>query len=123
MKKLTLATLVLAMALPAGGVFAQQKMNDMKCADMKDMKCMDMSEKSATNQHATHMAKGMVKKIDTKTGMVTVAHEAVTSMKWPAMTMSFKVKDQMLLEKFTAGNKVEFEFKQEGKDFVVTAVK
>src|SRR6266446_6669221 len=102
MKKFALATIVLTLALPAVGVFAQQKMDDMKGMDMKNM---DMSKKPAASMPAaakqtTHMAKGVVKKVDAKTGMVTVAHEPVKSMNWPAMTMAFKVKDKALLNKF-----------------------
>ena len=133
MKKATLATIVLALALPAGGAFAQQKMDDMKCTNMKDMKCMDMkgkdmknmdmSKKPAGSKQTTHMAKGVVKKIDTQTGMVTVVHGPVQSMNWPAMTMSFKVKDKMLLNKFADGKEVEFEFAKEGKTYVVKSVK
>jgi Cu/Ag efflux protein CusF len=38
------------------------------------------------------------------------------------MTMAFKVEDPSLLAKFTAGKKTAFEFKQEGKDYVITSV-
>jgi Cu(I)/Ag(I) efflux system protein CusF len=44
-------------------------------------------------------------------------------MNWPAMTMTFKVKDKALLQKVKQGEKVNFEFVQQGKDYVVTAVK
>jgi Cu/Ag efflux protein CusF len=39
------------------------------------------------------------------------------------MTMPFTVKDKALLEKLQAGNKVEFEFVQQGKEYVITTVK
>jgi len=47
----------------------------------------------------------------------------VASLKWPAMTMSFLVKDKATLEKLREGGKVEFEFVQQGKDYVITSVK
>ena len=47
----------------------------------------------------------------------------VKSMKWPAMTMTFKVKDKAMLDKLGAGKKVEVEFEQRGKDYVITSVK
>lgn len=119
MKKTAITLFASAAALLASSAFAQAKMDDMKS--------MDMDKKPAVSkmqQHAkTHTATGVVKNVDTASDIVTVAHGPVKSMKWPAMTMGFKVKDKMLLEKFTAGNKVKFEFKQEGKDYVVTAVK
>ncbi|VTU42384.1 copper-binding protein [Variovorax sp. RA8] len=98
---------------------------DMKGMDMKgmNMDCPDMSKKPAADKQSTHMAKGVVKKINAKTGMVTVAHEPVQSMNWPAMTMDFKVKDKMLLKKFADGKDVEFEFAKEGSGYVVKSVK
>ncbi len=39
------------------------------------------------------------------------------------MTMGFKVADKSLLDKLTEGKKVEVEFKQMGKDYVITSVK
>jgi Cu(I)/Ag(I) efflux system protein CusF len=64
-----------------------------------------------------------VTKVDGAAGTVTVAHGPVASMNWGAMTMTFKVKDKMLMEKFAVKSKVSFEFVQDGKDFVVTGVK
>ena len=70
-----------------------------------------------------HKAVGVVKKVDAKAGSVTLAHEPVPSMKWPSMTMAFQVKDKAVLDKLAEGKRVEFEFEQRGKDYVVTAVK
>lgn len=122
MKKVAIATLVLATLLPAATVLAQQKMDDMKGMDMgKGMaKGMDMG-KAATQ--TTHAGQGVVKKINAKAGVVTIAHEPVNSMNWPAMTMGFKVKDAMLLDKLAQGKKVRFEFVREGDDYVVTSLK
>lgn len=113
MKKAALPSLVLALVLPAAAAMAQQKMDD----------GMDMAKKPAAGMPMAHKAMGTVKKVDAKTGVVTVAHEPVKTMNWPAMTMGFKVKDKMLLDKFSDGKKVEFEFMQEGKDYVITGVR
>jgi Cu(I)/Ag(I) efflux system periplasmic protein CusF len=72
---------------------------------------------------AAHQATGVVKKVDLKAGTVTLAHDPVKSLKWPAMTMGFTVKDKALLEKLPPGKKIEFEFVQQGKDYVITSVK
>ena len=72
---------------------------------------------------AAHQATGVVKTVDAKAGTVTLAHDPVKSLKWPAMTMGFQVKDKALLDKLQPGKKIEFEFVQQGKDYVVTAVK
>jgi len=114
MKKLTLA-FTLAAILPASAVLAQQKMDDMKM--------MDMMKKPAAEAQATHMATGVVKKVDAKAGIATIAHEPVASLNWPAMTMGFMVKDNMLLDKLSVGKKVSFEFAQGDKGYVITSVK
>lgn len=117
MKKSVLPSLVLALILPAAAAMAQQKMDDMKGMGMA------MAKKPAAGMPMAHKAMGTVKSVDAKTGVVTVAHEPVKTMNWPAMTMGFKVKDKMLLDKLGDGKKVEFEFMQEDKDYVITGVK
>lgn len=86
---------------------------------MEDMGKMEKSSKSA----ATHKATGVVKTIDRAKGTVTLAHEPVKSLNLPAMTMSFAVKQKPLFDKLQAHKKVEIEFVQQGKDYVITAVK
>lgn len=84
---------------------------------------MDMAKKPAARAPMAHKAMGTVKKVDAKAGVVTLAHEPIKSLNWPSMTMGFKVKDKMLMDKLTDGRKVEFEFMQEDKDYVITDVK
>ena len=105
-----IAMIVLAMFLAAGVALAQSKEHDM------DMKAMP-------GEPAVHRAIGVVKSVDTQAGKVTVAHGPVKSLDWPAMTMTFAVRDQALLSKLGADKKVEVEFVQDGKDYVVTKVK
>ena len=93
---------------------------DMKAGDMKDMPTKDMGHKGITKMHT---AKGTVKSVDTKAGTVTIDHEPVKSMKWPAMSMAFQVKDKALLDKLAKGKKVEVEFEQRGKEYVIMNAK
>lgn len=129
MKTNTIRFSFLAAALMTSAAFAQQKMDDMKGMDMKnmqamgDMKGMDMSKKPASPAQGSHHAKATVKKVDDKQSTVTLAHDPVASLNWPAMTMSFKVKDKTLLPKLVAGKRVDVEFVQEGEDYVVKSVK
>ena len=74
-------------------------------------------------QQSTHKAVGVVKTIDPREGKVMVAHEAVKSLDWPAMTMSFRVQDKTVLNELTPGRKIEFEFQQRGKDYVIVRAK
>ena len=110
MEKPLAATLALAMSLSCAAALAQQRMDDMKG--------MDMGSKPAA---ATHHASGVVKSVDA--GAVTLAHDPVKTLNWPAMTMRFQVKDKALLDKLAVGKKVDFDFEQSGKGYVVTAVK
>ena len=70
-----------------------------------------------------HKASGTVSKVDSGKGTVTIAHGPVESMKWPAMTMTFKAKDKAMLDKVKPGDKVDFSFSQSGKDYVVSEIK
>ena len=110
--KQTLEILTLAV-MTTSVVHAQQ----MK---MEDKGKMDMSPKS---DKATHNAVGVVKAVDQAKGSVTFVHEPVKSLNWPSMTMAFQIKDKALLDKLPPGRKVSFEFVQQGKEYVVTAVK
>jgi Cu(I)/Ag(I) efflux system protein CusF len=76
-----------------------------------------------STQVKTYKAVGTVKKIDAAAGRVTLAHEAIPSLKWPAMTMGFGVKDKALFGKLAPEKKIEFEFVQQGRDYIVTSVK
>ena len=87
---------------------------------------MSSKDKAVSHDHAPagmHKATGVVKKLDAKAGTVTIAHEEVKELRWPAMTMPFKVQDKALMDKLGEGKKVNFEFEQRGKDAIITAVK
>lgn len=113
-----------------------------KCKDMMDMdkgidlkgmdmtQCKDMMGKDKKGRSAekksegkSHKGVGTVKKIDPTAGTVTIAHGPVADLKWPAMTMTFVVKDKALLSKLSQDKKVEFEFLQQGSDYVITSAK
>ena len=149
MKSIT--TLLVALTVAASGmVYAQS--NGMKAMEMKGMdskQCMEMMDKkdmkgmkgmdsekcaemmkdkgpktsSKTAKAKTHKAFAVVKSIDVANGKVVLAHEPVKSLNWPAMTMSFGVKDKTLLEKFVVGGKVNVLFNKQDNDYVITKVK
>lgn len=110
MKRIAFLVSAVVLALP---VHAQMKGMDMKGMDMKAEK----------KDGATHKAKGVVTRVDPEKGSVTIKHEPVASMNWPSMTMGFVVKDKAMLQKLKKDQKVDFEFVQQGKDYVVTDVK
>lgn len=53
-------------------------------------------------------AVGVVRAIDAKAAKITLAHEAIPALKWPPMTMAFKVADPTLLKGLSVGTKVRF---------------
>ena len=52
---------------------------------------------------------GVVKKIDAKAGTVTIDHDPIRALNWPAMTMAFKVPDKAVLEQMKVGSKIRFQ--------------
>ena len=53
---------------------------------------------------------------------LTLTHEAVPELKWPGMTMPFKLANPELAKALKPEQQVKFTFQQQGKDFVITAV-
>jgi Cu(I)/Ag(I) efflux system protein CusF len=74
-------------------------------------------------QGQAHKGVGVVKSVDPKKPGVTLAHDPIPSLRWPAMTMGFSVKDKALLAKLKPGAKVEFEMVQQGSTYIITSVK
>ena len=77
----------------------------------------------AAQAQAQHEASGKVTKVDRSAGRVTIAHGPVASLKWPAMTMAFEVKDKSLLDKAKVGETIEFSFIESNRKHVITAIK
>lgn len=67
-------------------------------------------------------ASGTVKAIDTVKGRVTLAHGAVPSLHWPAMTMDFAATPEQL-QGLKVGDRVEFEFHAEGMNARILSIR
>ncbi len=111
--------LALSAAVPA---LSQAQSGGMKGMDMKgmDMKGMESAKKAPG---AVHNGAGTVKNVDSAKGTVTIAHDPVKSLNWPAMTMDFKVRDKSKLAALKPGQKIEFEFVEEKGKYAITGVK
>lgn len=138
MKRFAPVSLIAALTI-SGAAFGQA--GDMKGMDMKqgcmDMKGMDMSackdmmqEKTSdsnsrgmSNKGVVHKTSAVVKAVDQANGNVTLAHDQVKTLNWPAMTMTFGVKDKSLLDKLTVGKRVDVEFTQQESNYIISAVK
>ena len=53
---------------------------------------------------------------------LTLAHDAVPALKWPAMTMGFKLADPRLAAGLAPRQQVRFTFSRQGEDYVITAI-
>jgi len=72
---------------------------------------------------AGHKGQGSVEEFDAKAGTISLNHGPVATLKWPAMTMEFKVAHDGLLRGVKPGDKVDFEFVERGKgEWVITAI-
>lgn len=71
----------------------------------------------------THTATGVVKKVEPAIGRITLRHDPIAALGWPAMTMPFNVKDRKILAPLKPEQKVEFEFVQQGSAAVITAIR
>ena len=99
---------VMAKLQVASGSTAKEAMTK-ESAPVMNMPAMPaMAEKMPHGQ-------GKVTEVDTKSGKVTLAHEPIAELGWPAMTMGFSVTDPKQLTQLKAGDSVEFDLKQDPK--------
>ena len=94
-------------------------------AQSTGMKGADTGKPAASTEktQSTHRANGVVKSVDRMEATVLLAHEAVKTLNWPAMTMAFKVQDRTVLDRIAPGSKVEIEFQKRGSDYVITRMR
>ncbi len=71
-----------------------------------------------------HKAEGVVESIDVSDGTVMLTHGPVASLKWPAMSMEFKLANPSLQAGLKPGAKVAFEFVERAPgEWVITAIR
>ena len=71
-----------------------------------------------------HKAHGSLVAIDAKAGTLTVRHDPVASLKWPAMTMEFVPANPALVAGLAPGSTFDFEFvERKPGEWVITAVR
>lgn len=70
-----------------------------------------------------HSAQGKIETLDAKAGTISIAHGAIASLKWPAMTMEFKLANAALAKDLKPGTSVGFEFvERQPGEWVITAI-
>lgn len=72
---------------------------------------------------ARHTGTGKVNRIDEKAGKANIAHGPIASLRWPAMTMDFDVKDKLGLSQVKPSDEVTFDLAEEKKGhYVITRI-
>ncbi len=68
------------------------------------------------------LADGEVRKVDRDARKVTIRHGEIKSLDMPPMTMVFQVRDNALLDKLKAGDKIRFVAEKSAAGYMVTDV-
>ncbi|MDR3434157.1 MAG: copper-binding protein [Rouxiella aceris] len=69
---------------------------------------------SSAAQQQLVQAQGVVKEIDYQNSKVSIAHQAIPAISWPAMTMRFTFASASQLSAIKVGDQVHFSFVQQG---------
>ena len=70
-----------------------------------------------------HHAEGKLESIDARDGTVTISHQPVPDLKWPAMTMDFVPANAALFKDIAPGTAISFEFvERKPGEWVITKV-
>jgi Cu/Ag efflux protein CusF len=69
-----------------------------------------------------HAGKGVVKWVDAASGEIDLRHEPIPSLKWPAMTMTFKARNPELLKGLKEGDRVDFDIMKTGNEYEIVRI-
>ncbi len=118
-----IAVLLSAAALSAHAEDAMAGMNHQDMGNMTHMNdTMNNQQMSHEQMSAeTYPLHGKVEKIDAANLTITLAHDAVTELNWPAMTMTFPVAKVQLLNGLSVGQTIDARFtaKEGGSPLIV----
>lgn len=65
---------------------------------------------------------GIVTQVDAAAGTITINHQPIPAVSWPAMTMRFTAENPAILQGIAVGDHVSFELKSATETSTVTAV-
>jgi Cu/Ag efflux protein CusF len=92
-------------------------------AALGGMQKADVPSATAKPAVVGHRGVGVLNAIDAASGTVTISHEPVASLKWPAMKMDFVLANPSLVAGLKPGTAVVFEFVERGAgEWVVTSL-
>lgn len=85
----------------------------------EDMGSMEMNEPAVAGPVTST---GTVTQVDPAAGTITINHEAIPAVPWPAMTMQFTAENPAILQGIAVGDHVTFELKSATETGVVIMV-
>lgn len=68
-------------------------------------------------------ATGEIKGIDLTANKISISHDPIPALGWPAMTMRFTAQDLNLITPLHVGDRVEFNFIQQGNISLLRSIK
>jgi Cu(I)/Ag(I) efflux system protein CusF len=83
---------------------------------------MPQAPAAQTSTAAESRGVGVVQSFDAAAGKITIAHEPIESLGWPAMTMAFAVERPELLANVTSGQRVDFTLRGNDMSAVITSI-
>lgn len=78
---------------------------------------------AASGAFAEEFTKGTVKKVNADKGKVSVAHEELTNLDMPAMTMVFRTATPEMLDKLEPGQEIQFVAERVNGKLTITKLK
>lgn len=80
------------------------------------------AEARAPEAARAHTGTGIVENIDRSGNRLTLRHEPVPSLRWPAMSMRFEAGEAALPEDLRPGDKVRFDFLWQNNTAILTDI-
>ncbi|HKZ09145.1 MAG TPA: copper-binding protein [Rhodanobacteraceae bacterium] len=116
----SISVIALVLAAVTLSSMAQQS-SSMPNMPMQNMPMHDMPMKDMQSANAEGV--GVVQAIDPDQGTITIKHQAIESIHWPAMTMAFKAAEPELLKGVKVGEHIRFGLHTQGMHGTVTWIK
>lgn len=83
---------------------------------------MDMAQSAAPAPAGPISGVGTVTAVDAAAGTVSLDHEPIAVISWPAMSMQFRTEDPATLQGIAVGDRVSFELKSATETSVITEI-
>lgn len=112
----------MAMVLAAAACSQPSTSNTTPVSTAADGKMGEMASTGPGQATGPIRATGVVAEIDAGAGTITLNHEAIPAISWPAMNMRFHAQDPAMLKGVAVGDRVTFELKSASETGIVTMV-